>query len=109
MAVIRVQKGGVQAVRFEFREVRADSLDGQRIQPNGCSVTVLNPDGTTQLSNATAAWERAGTFVLYWDTSSLALGDYRCRVRFGQAFSTAQGGATNVGERAIILRLVATL
>lgn len=109
MSILRIQKGGVVPVRFPFREVRADDLNGQRIRVNGCVVTILNPDGTTQLSNATAQWEREGTFILYWDTSALAVGDYKARIRFGQAFSTAQGGVTKIGERDTLLRLVVSL
>lgn len=102
---IRVQKGGVVPVRIPFREVRSDSLDGQRVDVNGVQIIFLNPDGTTQSTLATA-WQERGIYVAYWDTSSLAVGDYRARIRFGYAFSTAQGGVTKTGERSVILRLV---
>lgn len=106
---LRVQKGGVQALYFDFREVRRDSLDGQRIDPHGVTVTILNPDGTTQTNAASADYVETGVFLYYWDTAGLASGEYLAKVRFGQAFSSASGGATKVGEVSVPLRLVASL
>ena len=107
--VTRVQKGGVVPVRLPFREIRSDHLDGQRIQPNGATVTVLNPDESIQVFVPSLTWEQTGVMLFYWDTSALALGVYKARVRFGYAFSSGQGGVTKIGEKDFNIRLVKSL
>lgn len=104
--ITRVQKGGLVPVTIEFRERRRDTQNGQRIDPNGCVAQLLNPDGTNQGSPLNCTWARKGDFVFYWDTSALAVGDYRAKIRFGYAFSTDAGGVTKIGEVDVILRLV---
>lgn len=104
--IIRVQKGGIVPIRIPFREIRNDNLNGQLINVNGGVIQFLNPDGTNNGSPQSLQWEQLGILILYWDTSSLTVGDYKARVRYGYAFSSAQNGVTKIGEKDVILRLV---
>lgn len=107
--ILRVQRGGIQTIRFTAREVRDDSKDGRRIRINGATCSIMNPDATTQLAVTNLTYEKRGAYLLYWDTTNLALGDYEARVTFGNAFSTVSGGTEKRVPRRIILRLVETL
>lgn len=107
--LIRVQRGGVVPVRFEFREQRRDNLTGRLTAPNGCTLQFLNPDGSSIGAAQSCTFVGRGEFAFFWDTALLAAGDYRAKLRYGYAYSTAQGGVTKVGERDVILRLVTAL
>lgn len=104
--IVRVQKGGLSPVVIVFREVSNDANNGRRRQPNGATLNLLDASGTASGTTMSGAFKAKGEFVFYWDTSALAIGDYRARLRFGYAFSTAAGGVTKTGERDVILRLV---
>lgn len=106
VTVVRVQRGGVIPLTLTVRELRTDSLNGQRVHPSGASVATFNPDGTAQQASTAADYVDTGTFIFYWDTTNLSSGDYRAKVRIGYAFSSATGGATKVLERDLLLRLV---
>lgn len=108
--IIRVQKGGVVPIRVPFRRVSLDSeTNGLPVPPVSCVFDVLNPDRSTQTSNGTGEAESSGTFLFYWDTSALTVGDYTLVLKFGYAFSSAIGGASKTGHRGVILRLVNAL
>lgn len=107
--VIRVQKGGFAPVLVPFRKVAEDDTDGQLTSPNGATITILNPDGTTLVAETGMNWVEVGTFLYHWNTGLIAVGDYLAKIRFGQAFSSASNGATIIGERDVILRVVGVL
>jgi hypothetical protein len=109
--VTRVQQGGLQPVRVVTREVRTDALNGRRIHPTGVTITIVDPNGTTltAVNGVALTFIQTGEFVYYWDTSSLALGDYRAKLRFGYAFASLASGATKIGEKDAILRLVRSI
>lgn len=104
--IIRVGKGGVVAIPIVAREVSNDADNGRRRHPNGATMQLVNADGTNLGTPLTGFFRRRGEFIFYWDTSNLALGDYKARVRFGYAFSSLAGGVTKTGEKPVILRLV---
>lgn len=104
--IIRVQKGGLVAVPIVTREVSNDADNGRRRHPNGATMQLLDAAGAASGSLMSGAFRRRGEFIFYWETSNLALGDYRARIRFGYAFSSLAGGVTKTGERDVILRLV---
>lgn len=107
--VIRVQRGGVQTVRFTARQVRDDALNGRRVRINGATAQILNPDGTTQSNAASLTYEKKGAYLLYWDTTSLAVGDYEAILTFGLGFNAATSTSEKKLPRRYILRLVETL
>ncbi len=103
---MRVTKGGVRSLNLVTREVSNDADNGRRRHPNGATLQLLDNAGAASGTLMSGAFRRRGEFVFYWDTSALALGDYRARLRYGYAFSSLTGGVTKTGEEDIILRLV---
>lgn len=99
--VIRRDLGGAVPIKLHAREVRSDSLDGQRFRLSGASVTIKKPDGTSAgVTNATMTYVQDGEYQYLWDTSALVAGDYKVEI-LGTVNSTGDKVPKNVIYRLV--------